>query len=270
MRASPYPSLRAASLAKPSPKSSGAAAGVSLATNLVGVQVFVHSTCSQCVCFTQLGERGFTMIRTSAAAAVLTAGLLAGCAYNADTAIAPANNVVTSFSQKLGGRWLLRTDSSAMVATLRPSDFNCSAHTFPIDFSSGFPGSLRGTLANVVDHIEDAPETANADRAKALGARGIIMVRGDQVRGNLRVVPGFWTANIVSEVEVSAAVTVDGPSGRLFGKTIDGRGRGDTGAGAFCSGGAESVKQAADAAQRDLLRRIGEEIGNSERLRSTR
>jgi hypothetical protein len=35
----------------------------------------------------------------------------------------------------------------------------------------------------------------------------------------------------------------------------------------FCEGGAESLRQAADHAQHDLVGHIGEEIGNANRIR---
>lgn len=182
----------------------------------------------------------------------------------------PANNVITSFSSKLAGKWLLRSDADRLRETIRSSDMNCAAHTYPLDFAAGFPASLRGTLANVIERIEDAGESTAADRSGKLGARGIISVRGENLRGQFRVVPGFWTANVIAEIDISVAVTVDGPSGRLFGKTIDGRGRAEADLGAFCAGPAIAVQKAADEAQRDALRRIGEEVGNADRLRNAR
>lgn len=190
-----------------------------------------------------------------------------GCAYKAEPIATPALNVVTSFSQKVPGSWLLYADGSRLTENVRSSDFQCSAHTFPLDFSTSFSSAVRQTLANVIERPIDAEEQVPGDRAKSQGARGTITIRGETIQSRLRVVPGFWSANIVSEVDISAAVIVDGPSGRLFGKTVDGRGKGDTPAGFACAGGAESLKMAAEQAEKELLRRLGEELGNAERLR---
>lgn len=217
--------------------------------------------------------RGICYLGAKLKTAIIAAGLsllLSACAYKTETSVAPANNVVTSFSSKLSGKWLLRTDAERLRETIRSSDMNCAVHTYPLDFAAGFPASLRGTLANVVERIEDAGDTTPADRSGKLGARGIISARGENLRGQFRVVPGFWSANVVAEIDISVALTADGPNGRLFGKTIDGRGRSEAELGAFCAGAAIAVQKAADEAQRDALRRIGEEIGNADRLRNAR
>jgi hypothetical protein len=91
----------------------------------------------------------------------------------------------------------------------------------------------------------------------------------ESLQATLRVVPGFWSANIVTDVTVTASVMVDGKSGRIFGKTLEGRNHGDTPEGLFCAGGSESLQQAADQAQHDLVRHIGEEIGNADRIRGS-
>jgi hypothetical protein len=200
--------------------------------------------------------------------AALVALLVSGCAYRAENITAPAYDVVTSYTKKIGGKWLLYVDASRFDTTVRPSEFACSAHNFPVALSSSFATSLRQTLQNVVDQLEEVDAPIPSDQIAAHGARGLITVRAESFDSSLRVVPGFWSANIVTEVGMSAAVTVDGRRGRLFGKTIDGQGKGDMDAGFACAGGAQSLKGAIAQAMRELLRRTGEEIGNAERIRA--
>lgn len=202
--------------------------------------------------------------------AALCAMLLGGCAYQAATIATPADDVVTSFSDKIPGKWLLYIDASNLNTTVRPDSLECSAHNFPLDFTTGFPASVRTTLPNVIEDTEDVPDPIPADQAKKQGARGIISVHGESVSANLHVVSGFWSANIATEVDISASVTIDGPSGRLFGKTFDGEGRGDAPSGLACDGGAKALQEAADRAQKELLRRMAEEIANSDRVRMGR
>jgi uncharacterized protein YbjQ (UPF0145 family) len=148
------------------------------------------------------------------------------------------------------------------------SGFQCAAHNYPVNFQMSFPASVRSTLPNVFGSIETADEQLAGDRAKAVGASGVINVRGESISARFNVIPGFWSARIGADVEMSASVTIDGPAGRLFGKTVDGRGHAETDAGFACSGAAEAIAQAAQDAQKDALRRLAEEIGNSERLRA--
>ncbi len=192
-----------------------------------------------------------------------------GCAYQANTELAPARNVVTSYNKKIPGKWSLLVEADRLNTTVRSEDIKCSAHTFPVNFTTGFPASVRETLPNVVTQVEEVELGAEHSPA-SLKTRGLIQVRGDNLQARLKIVPGFWSANVVVDVDMTVAVTVDNGSGRVFGKTFDGRGHADRPSGMFCSGGAEAVKTAAEEAQRDVLRRIAEELANSERMRSGR
>jgi hypothetical protein len=202
--------------------------------------------------------------------AAIFAFTLSGCAYEAKPISTPAFDTVTSFASKVPGKWLLYVDGSRMDATIRPRDINCSAHTFPLLGSSAFGGSTRQTLANLFERIEEVQTPVPASEARSRGARGIVVVRAERLDGFVQLVPGFWTAKIVSDLEATASVQVDGANGRLFGQTFDARGRDEADAGFACGGGAESVQRAAQKAMRDLVRRVGEGVANSERVRGAK
>lgn len=72
-----------------------------------------------------------------------------------------------------------------------------------------------------------------------------------------------------TEVVIVSSVYVDGPSGRIFGTTVEGQGIADAEAGIMCDGGAKSLVDASSIAMRDTVRKLAEAIGNSERLRAT-
>lgn len=211
---------------------------------------------------------GKKMKRWGVLSAAMLAQGLAGCQYTANTTAAPARNVVTSYSNKIPGKWAVLIEADRLNTIARSEDLNCSAHTFPINFTEGFPASVRETLPNVVSQVEDVSGPSTSEAIKTLKARGAIQIRGENLTSRIKIVPGFWSANVVADVDMSVAVMVDGPNGRIFGKTFDGRGRADRPVGMFCAGGAEAVKAAAEDAQRDVLRRIAEELANSERVRS--
>jgi hypothetical protein len=195
---------------------------------------------------------------------------LSGCAYEAKPTSVPAFDTVTSFSTKVPGKWLLYVEGSRMDVTIRPRDLNCSAHTFPLLGASAFGGSTRQTLANLFERIEEVQSPIAVSEARSRGARGLIVVRAERMDGFVQVVPGFWSAKIVSDLEATASVQVDGANGRLFGQTFDARGRDEADAGFACGGGAESVQRAAQKSMRDLVRRLGEGVANSERVRGAR
>jgi hypothetical protein len=196
--------------------------------------------------------------------------VLSGCAYKAEPIAAPSYNVVTSFSEKIRGKWLLTTEATSLNQTVKSGGQACSAHSFPVELEGAFRTSVSQTLRNVFEQIEDVPTPIAGDKVRARGARGMIVVRGEEVRPRLDVQPGFWTANMRTQVLVVASVYVDGPHGRIFGQSFEGQGTGDSEAGMACEGGAKSLSDSAATATRDTVRKIAEALGNSERIRSTK
>lgn len=203
-----------------------------------------------------------------AVSAFVLATALGGCAYKAEPIAAGAFDVVTSYSNKLPGKYLLYVSSDHLDTTVRPNQATCSAHSFPIEAATAFKGSVRSTLANLVDQIEEVSEPVPLDQLRSKGARGLIVVRADNLDGRIRVEPGFMTANMATEVRITASATVDGSGGRQFGQTFEGLGKADSGAGFACEGGAESMRRSTEAALKDVVRKIGEGIANSDRVRS--
>lgn len=194
--------------------------------------------------------------------------VLGACTYKAEVMEAPAFNVVSSYGEQIPGKWLLYVESTALDQPMKPSGYACSAHKFPISASGSFKTSVRQTLDNVVDQIEVVNGPVTAAQLAGYGARGLIVVRGEEIRPRMDVQPGFWTANMATQVTMVASVSVDGKKGRLFGTTVEGQGLGNAEAGGACEGGAKAIAQAAGQAMKDAMRKIGEAISNSERVRS--
>lgn len=204
--------------------------------------------------------------RSLVAAAALAA--VAGCQYNAKPMPVATYNIYSSYGDKLPGKYLLYVDGSSLNKPIKPSDLNCAAHTYPLDMGSSFGSSVRQTLSNLVSEMEVVNAPIDRAELKARGARGIIIVRGESLDGRLRVVPGFWSAGIETEVEVSASIVVDGINGRLLGSTVSGSGRGQSDAGLMCEGGSKSMTDSAEAALKQVLGRLGEALANSDRVRT--
>lgn len=200
-------------------------------------------------------------------AAVAAVSVLSACQYKAEPLTVATYNVYSSYEGKLPGKYLLFVDGSKLSKPIKPSDFNCAAHTFPLELGNSFSGSVRQTFGNLVSELEVVQQPADREQLKARGARGMIIVRGEDLSGRLRVVPGFWSAGIETEVEIAASITVDGQNGRLLGTTVSGDGNGQADAGIACEGGAKSLTQSAEDAMKEVLGRLGEALTNSERVR---
>ena len=195
--------------------------------------------------------------------------LLTGCAYNAAPISTGAVNVVAAYSSKIPGKFALFVDAGELNKVIRPRGTACSAHSYPLNMAEGFSSSVRATLGNVVEELEVVQTPLQEGTIRAGGYKGQIVVRGESLEGKLVAIPGFWTANISTTIQLSAVITVDGPQGRLVGKTVEGMAERETEAGSLCSGGAASVEEAARQAMRKALQQIGETIANAERLRTS-
>ena len=193
-----------------------------------------------------------------------------GCAYDAKPITTGAVNVVAAYSDKIPGKYALVIEPGELNKVIRPRGVNCSAHSYPLNMSEGFRSSVRTTFANLVEKLDEVPEPLQPQTLRANGYRGQIIVRGESLEGKLIAIPGFWNANISATVQMSASLTVDGPDGRLVGKTVEGLAEREADAGAFCAGGAESVEDAATQAARKLMVQLGETLANSDKLRLAR
>lgn len=200
----------------------------------------------------------------------LLALIVGACAYKAEPIAAPAYDVVTSFSTKVPGKWLVAVESHALDTTVRPAGIICSAHNFPLHLSRPFATSVVQTLRNAFEEVEEIGSPIPGDQLRSRGARGIIVIRATENRARLDGQEGFWVANLRTQVLVVAAVFVDGPRGRLFGQTFEGQGTADAEAGMACSGGARALEDSAATAVRDAVRKIAEGVANSERVRVAR
>lgn len=194
--------------------------------------------------------------------------LLAACQYKAEPAPVGAFNIPASFDNKLPGKYLLYVDVATLDRDVKPTGLECSAHSYPLALSASFRSATLQTFRNLVDEIELVDAQADKSALAARGARGMLVVRGEQLITRLRANPGIWSATMETDVEIVASLTVDGRQGRLLGTTVSGTGRAETQAGGMCEGGAQSLGEAATQSMRQTLTRMGEALANSERVRS--
>ena len=109
------------------------------------------------------------------AAALCAATFLAGCSYTAKPVAIGSFNVYSSYEGKLSGKYLLYVDASALDRPIKPSDYNCSAHSYPMQLSSSFAESVRQTLSNLVGELEVVP--VPVDRTEPVTAFGLKVVQ---------------------------------------------------------------------------------------------
>lgn len=200
--------------------------------------------------------------------ALILLSAVSACAYKAEPLSVGAYNVYSSYDDKLPGKYLLYVSGDALNKTVKPSDMNCAAHSFPLALSTGFTGSVRKTFENLVTTLEVVTSPVDRSELSARGAKGMIIVKGEEVNARLRVVPGFWVNGMETDVEIVASITVDGPNGRLLGTTVSGDGNAQGDAGGFCEGGSKVLTDSAEKSMKQVVGRLGEALTNSDRVRS--
>lgn len=192
---------------------------------------------------------------------------LGGCSYDAKVLESPAERVATSYGSAVPGTWLLVADGSALDAKASFKGAVCAGFSYPINASAAFPSSAKGTLSQLVERLEPANGPVSAKQAGVRGASGVITIRGLELRPHIQPRMGWITGSVEARIIVIVELTVDGSEGRLLGATVEGEGIATSASGIACEGGADAVAQATSQATRDVMRKIGEAISNSERVR---
>ena len=207
-------------------------------------------------------------MKVNTVAMLLACITLAGCAHQSVVDVAPAYNIASSYSQPIPGRWALYVDANDLEGKdLHMKGFECGAHRFPIAAGSAFAQSSLRTLKNVVQSIEMVDRPLSQASLKTQGFAGQILLKGEELDGDLVVITGFWSNKIEAEVDMAVSVRVEGQSGRLLGTTVSGDDESIHGAGAFCGGGAKAVADAGEGALKQIMINIAESISNAPRIR---
>ncbi len=201
-------------------------------------------------------------------AITLCGASLSACAYQAPVAVTPNLNVYSSYEDKLPGTYVLYVSSEGFNQTIKPTGYQCAAHSFPLDMGNTFKASVVKTMQQLVENLEIVDSPISVEELMRTGKKGMIVVRADNIDARIQFVPGFVTGTAISQVELSANMTVDSKVGRILGTTADGNGNAQSDSGAFCGGGANAVADAADKAMKQLLGQLGERLSNSPRLRA--
>lgn len=195
-----------------------------------------------------------------AAYAIVLAFSVAGCSPSAtETTTTPVSNIVTTSSNKITGRWTANVDGARFSATIKSSTPQCSLYDFPLNAGAGFEASAKATLPAVFQSIEVSGGNS------AVG-RNSVSILGESLDSQLRGTARLFDNSFTAEVNLTAAVVVEGAKGRLFARSFSGRGLGSSTSGG-CDGGGHALRSAAEQAQRDLLRKIVEDLSNSDRIR---
>lgn len=192
---------------------------------------------------------------------------VSACSYQAPTNVAPAYNVFSNYTDKISGRYALTVEAEEMDDTIKVSGFTCSAHNYPLQAQSQFISSTRLTLEQLFESIEVVDEASASNILNSGMYDGLVRVMVDDLDVDLTVIPGFWTATMEADVEITASYTLDRADGRVLGGSVEGDKDFESDSGGACEGGAIAIGQAVEGAMKEATKLIGERLSSSPKLR---
>lgn len=193
---------------------------------------------------------------------------LTGCAYQAPVSVSAAYDVYSSYEERVPGRWAIFVDGSDFKdSDVKPSSYQCSAHTYPIDSADAFEKSTVKTFANLVESIERVNSPIPAAQLEQAGFDGQIIIKGQDMDVDLIFIPGFWTMRAEAEVDYEASLSAFMSSGKVLGTTVSAEGEEKGDGGTACDGGADAIGKAAEDGIKRVLRQLGERFSSSSRIR---
>lgn len=207
------------------------------------------------------------MRRVVFALAAACAAALSACSYDVYTLSSPQLNVYSNYTNKIPGKWALTVFVNGIEQDVHPTGFACSANHYPLNVSSAFAQSSFTTFQNMIEDVEPLARPIPAAELARNGFKGIIRVKGEELRTRLIFLSGFLSSTAQAGVEIDAGVTVDGPDGTLVGTRATGHGSASNDAGMYCEGGALALQLAAERAMRDVLGQLAERMSSTPQMR---
>jgi hypothetical protein len=119
----------------------------------------------------------------------------------------------------------------------------------------------------IFEEVQTRPNPPTAETMAQEGLRGTIFARLEEFAPRLSCQMGFWSGTCTASGDVAVSVNVRGTAGTLFATPATGSRVADGSAGGACEGGAVVLGEAINKSMRDLLKRLGERVANSPRLR---
>lgn len=186
--------------------------------------------------------------------------LVAGCAYKVGARAAPAGNIYSIHDSKIPGKYALQVTGldNCCRMEVRPSSYICGAHNFPVNASEAIRWSIQHTLSLVFENIDLNDGQGN-----------VVTISVNRFDPKLRFVPGFWSGQASSTVEIGIDVKAMRNGKVVLNTAVFAERTRDGDAGPYCSGGAEVIAEAIASATREVMERMAERLSNNPALRTT-
>ena len=110
------------------------------------------------------------------AGVVLSAVGLAACSYPVETPPAEAVPVLTAYTARVPGKWVLIVDAAKANTTLEDAGTRCSQTDYPLDLAKIFTQTADATFRTVADDVTVSDHALSKSELMSGGYSGVIIV----------------------------------------------------------------------------------------------
>lgn len=203
------------------------------------------------------------MIRILAGFLVLGLG---ACSYAVETPPPGPVDVVSAYSAKVPGKWVLLVDASKATAVLEAEGTRCGRADFPLDLSQSIARTTEATIRTMTEEVRLSDHPLSHAELASGGYAGVIVVRIESFHAGVKT-NGLIEARASATAEIDATIAATKNGERLVDSRQSGKGDAERDAGLDCSGAAEAAAAASDAAVDEVVRKLAEQFANSRAVR---
>lgn len=201
------------------------------------------------------------------AGAVLSAAAgLAACTYPVETPPAEAVHVLTAYTNRVPGKWVLIVDAAKANTVLQAAGSRCSQSDYPLDLSNTFTQTANATFKTVADDVQLSDHALSKSELIAGGYSGVIIVSISALKATIKT-EGMVEASAAAETDIDGSILVIKAGERMVELRQSGKGDAERDAHIDCSGAGEAASAASDTAVQDVVGKLAEQFANSHAIR---
>jgi hypothetical protein len=177
-------------------------------------------------------------------------------------------NIYSDYDTKVPGAWIVVIDPSVeFTREVKPSSYECSAHSYPLSSGTTIRESLKGMFDKIVEEPIYRTDTPSAEEMAASNVRGVAVVRLDAIEPRLSCQMGFWSGTCSATVDMTFGLEARNREGRILGTSAGSQKTADGDSGAACGGASNVLAEAYRRSLKDSLERLAERISNAQKMR---
>ena len=196
----------------------------------------------------------------------MSALALAACSYPVEPPPAEAVPVITAYTNKVPGKWLLIVDAGKATAALSAEGARCSRSDYPLDLSKAFAEMASATFKTLAEEVRLSDHALSKSEMVSGGYTGVIVVTVAEMRASAKT-DGLVEARASAETEIDGTILVAKQGERMVDSRQTGKGDAERDTHIDCSGTGEAVAAASDTAMHDVIAKLGEQFANSHAIR---